>query len=61
MKDVFVYENFTGSFLYSSKEKKYHGKIDGINDQIIYHADSILELGNKFEKAVQQYLESKAS
>ena len=58
MKDVFVYEDYTGSFLYMPSEKKYRGKIEGINKPVYYQAESIMELGDQFQQAVREYIAS---
>lgn len=52
-----TYKGYVGTVNYSHEDDILYGKIDGINDSISYHADSIKDLKKAFEEAVEDYLE----
>ena len=58
MKDNYLtYKGYVGTVNYSYEDDILYGNIDGINDSISYHAESVKELKTAFEEAVDDYLE----
>lgn len=51
-----TYKGFTGSIEYDFNDKIYHGELLDIPDQIAYHADSMLELWEHYQKRVDNYI-----
>ena len=57
MKDVLAYKNFIGSVHFSSEDKVFYGKVEGISDLIMFEGQSVAELIKAFHEAVNDYLE----
>lgn len=57
MKDVITYKNFIGSVHFSAGDKVFYGKIEGINDLVLFEGQSVNELIKAFHEAVNDYLE----
>lgn len=57
MKDVLTYKDFIGSVHFSAEEKVFFGKIEGINDLILFEGQSVSELIKAFHEAVNDYIE----
>jgi predicted HicB family RNase H-like nuclease len=57
-KDNYLtYKGYIGTVSYSHEDDILYGKIEGINDSISYHGESIRELKNAFMESVDDYLE----
>ncbi|MBM4140536.1 MAG: type II toxin-antitoxin system HicB family antitoxin [Nitrospira sp.] len=56
MKDVLTYKDFIGSVHFSSEDKVFHGKIEGITDLITFEGKSVEELIKAFHEAVDDYI-----
>jgi predicted HicB family RNase H-like nuclease len=56
MKDILMYKGFMGSVHFSSADKVFHGKLEGINDLITFEGKSVSELTTAFHEAVKDYL-----
>ena len=48
---------YKGTLSYSVTDNVYHGKIVGVDDLIIYEADSYEELVEEFKDAVLEYMD----
>ncbi len=57
MKDVLTYKGLIGSVHFSSADKVFHGKLEGINDLIAFEGKSVSGLTKAFHEAVNDYLE----
>lgn len=57
MSDVMTYKGYIGSVRYSGEDEVFHGKIEAINDLIMYEGTSVKELKKAFHEAVDDYLE----
>jgi len=54
-KKAFYYEGFYGSLVADVESDKLIGKIEGINENIIYEGKTVRECEQKFREAVLQY------
>lgn len=52
------YKGFTGTIEYDAEMKAYHGQIEGIEDKVLYSADNVIDLYERFKNAVDWYLRS---
>lgn len=59
MKDIIKYKEFYTMINYEAQTKTYWGKIENINDFITFEANTVEELEEEFEKAVEEYIQSK--
>jgi predicted HicB family RNase H-like nuclease len=57
MSDVMTYKGYIGSVRYSEEDEVFHGKIEAINDLIMFEGTSVKELKKAFHEAVDDYLE----
>jgi predicted HicB family RNase H-like nuclease len=55
MTDVLEYKNFIGSVRYSAVDDICYGKLEGIDDLIVFKGDSVEELNSAFKRAVEEY------
>ena len=58
MSDVMTYKGYIGSVRYSEEDEVFHGKIEAINDLIMFEGTTVKELKNAFHEAVDDYLET---
>lgn len=58
MSDVITYKGYIGSVRYSEEDEVFHGRIEAINDLIMYEGTSVKELKKAFHEAVDDYLET---
>ena len=58
MSDLLKYKGYFGTIQYSEEDDLLWGKVVGIRDSITYHGDSLSELKNDFQEAIDFYLES---
>ncbi len=58
MKNVLEYKNYIGSVNYCSEDSVFYGKMEGINDVVLFEGESVSELKKGFEDAVTDYLET---
>lgn len=56
MKNLLEYKGYYGSVEYSSEDVLLYGKVLGINSLISYEGESVAELQQDFEGAVDDYL-----
>lgn len=55
MQDVMEYKDFIGSVRYSAVDDIFYGKLEGIEDLIVFEGDSVSELNSAFNRAVEDY------
>lgn len=58
MSDVMTYKGYIGSVHYSEEDEVFHGKLEAINDLIMFEGTSVRELKKAFHEAVDDYLET---
>jgi predicted HicB family RNase H-like nuclease len=56
MKDILMYKDFIGSVHFSTDDKVFHGKIEGITDLVTFEGKSVDELEKAFHEAVNDYI-----
>jgi Domain of unknown function (DUF5053) len=59
MKNNLEFKGFAGSIEFSLNDNCFFGKIIGINDLVSYEAQTVSELREAFEEAVNDYLQIK--
>lgn len=57
MKDVIKYKDYYGTVRFSSDDRIFFGKIEGIEDLVTFEGHSVDELVQAFEEAVDDYIE----
>jgi len=55
MKDAMTYKGYIGLVRYSADDEVFHGKIDAINDLIMFEGASVQALKKAFHEAVDDY------
>lgn len=58
MKNYLEYKGYLGTVDFSADDKVFFGKIQGINDLILFEGESVSELENSFRESVEDYLET---
>ena len=58
MNNTMNYKAYTAKIEYSSEDECFVGHIAGISDIVGFHGDSVNELRQSFEEAVNDYLET---
>ena len=53
MKDIIKYKDHIGSVRFSSEDKLFYGKIEGIDDLVTFEGKSVDELVSAFQEAVE--------
>jgi predicted HicB family RNase H-like nuclease len=56
MKDILQYKDFIGSVHFNADDEIFFGKIEGIDDLISFEGNSVSELKQAFEEAVDDYI-----
>jgi predicted HicB family RNase H-like nuclease len=51
-----AYKGYAGSIEYSTDDKCFHGRVQGLRDVINYEADTVEELEKAFHDSVDDYL-----
>ncbi|MBM4144905.1 MAG: type II toxin-antitoxin system HicB family antitoxin [Nitrospira sp.] len=58
MSDSMSYKGYIGTVRYSEEDEVFYGKIEAINDLIMFEGKSVKELKKAFHEAVDDYLET---
>lgn len=58
MKNYLEYKDYLGTVEFSADDKVFYGKIQGINDLVLFEGESVSELENNFKESVNDYLET---
>ncbi|MEN8218801.1 MAG: type II toxin-antitoxin system HicB family antitoxin [Pseudomonadota bacterium] len=58
MNNAMSYKGYTASIEYSAEDQCFVGHLAGIRDIVGFHGDSVNELRQSFEEAVNDYLET---
>jgi len=56
MKNRLTYKGYTGTVKFSTEDKVFFGKIEGIDDLVSYEGEDVSALENNFIKAVEDYM-----
>lgn len=57
MKNSLKYKGFYASIVFSDEDNLLFGKIEGIDDLIMFEGSSVSEIKEMFKKAVEDYIE----
>lgn len=57
MTDKLTYKDFIGSVHFSTRDSVFLGKLEGINDLVTFEGESVQELKQAFEEAVEDYID----
>ena len=58
MKNTLNYKGFIASVSFEDEDNILFGKIEGINDLIMFEGESVTEIKQMFREAVDEYIES---
>lgn len=58
MSDTMTYKGYIGSVSFSAEDEIFYGKIEAINDLIMFEGESVKELKRAFHEAVDDYIET---
>ena len=58
MKNYLEYKNYIGTVNYANEDRTFYGKIEGINDLMLFEGQTVNELEKVFKDAVIDYLET---
>ena len=58
MKNTLKYKGFIASVSFEDQDNILFGKIEGINDLIMFEGESVTEIKQMFREAVDEYIES---
>ncbi len=56
MKDILIYKGFIGSVHFSTSDRVFFGKIEGINDLVTFEGTTVDELENAFHYMVDEHI-----
>ncbi|MDD2716279.1 MAG: type II toxin-antitoxin system HicB family antitoxin [Candidatus Wallbacteria bacterium] len=56
MKDVLTYDGYIGSVHFSTDDRIFYGKLEGIEDLITFEGETVEQLVRAFQDAVDDYL-----
>ena len=57
MKNALIYKGFIGTVSFSSDDRIFYGKIEGIDDFVTFEGSTVEELESAFRYMVDQHLE----
>lgn len=58
-KSELYYKGYFGTVEYSEEDACFHGKVENINDTVLYEGNTTDELKTDFENAVNDYINIK--
>jgi len=58
MKNYLEYDDYIGTVNYSAEDGIFYGKIEGINDLVLFEGESVSDLKKGFKESVDDYLET---
>jgi predicted HicB family RNase H-like nuclease len=58
MSDTMTYKGYIGSVSFSAEDEAFYGKIEAVNDLIMFEGKSVKELKKAFHEAVDDYIET---
>jgi len=56
MKNILTYKGFIGSVHFSTDDRVFFGKIEGINDLVTFEGTTVDELENAFKSMVEEHI-----
>ncbi len=56
MKNILTYKGFIGSVHFSTDNRVFFGKIEGINDLVTFEGTTVDELENAFKSMVEEHI-----
>ena len=54
------YKGYSATIEFDAEDELFFGEVDGINDTVVFYADNVQELKNKFHSCIDFDLESSA-
>jgi len=57
MKDVLNYKGFIGSVHFSADDNLFYGKVESINDLVTFEGETVKELTEAFQYAVDEHIQ----
>jgi len=58
MKDCLQHKGYNGTVQFSTNDKVFFGKLEGINDLVTFEGNNVSALESSFIEAVEDYLET---
>jgi len=58
MANTMEYKGYIATIEYSSEDRCFFGKLEMIDDIVMFEASSVIELENNFKEAVDEYLQT---
>jgi len=58
MKNTLKFEGYTGTVVFDSDDRIFHGRLMGIMDMITFEGASVEDLEKDFRSAVDEYLKT---
>ena len=58
MKNYLEYKGYIGTVEFSADDMVFFGKIQGLNDLVLFEGESVSELEKSFKESVDDYLET---
>ena len=56
MENTLQYKGYFTNISFSASDKVLHGKIEGIDDLVVFESESIADIENEFHNAVEDYI-----
>ena len=56
MSDVMSYKGYTASMIFDAEDKILVGRVQGVDDIIAFHGESVTEFETNFHAAIEDYL-----
>jgi predicted HicB family RNase H-like nuclease len=56
MKDIISYKEYLGSVRFSAEDEIFYGKIEGIDDLVTFEGNTVEDLKQAFQDAVEDYI-----
>ena len=56
MKNILKYEGFIGLVSFSAENEVFYGRLEGIDELVIFEGSTVEELKSAFKEAVEDYL-----
>ena len=56
MSDVMSYKGYTASMIFDAEDKIIVGRVQGVEDIVVFHGKSVSEFESNFHTAIEDYL-----
>ncbi|GHV62766.1 DNA repair protein HhH-GPD [Spirochaetia bacterium] len=58
MKDVLIYKDYISSVHFNAEDEVFYGKIEGIDDLVLFEGNTVGELKQAFEDSIDDYIQT---